>query len=78
MAYVLEEIASQPGAWRRAAGVAKAEATRPPPSGKRVAIVELVLAQRVAVTPAEDKGLDPDRPRHLTRSVILPSQDEGA
>ena len=31
----------------------------------------LVLAQRVAVAAAEARGLDPDRPRHLTRSVIL-------
>ena len=39
-------------------------------------MVELVLAQRLAVALAEDKGLDPDQPRFLTRSVILPSQDE--
>jgi fructoselysine-6-P-deglycase FrlB-like protein len=31
----------------------------------------LVLAQRLAVAAAERRGLDPDRPRHLTRSVIL-------
>jgi len=32
---------------------------------------ELVLAQRVAVATAQARGLDPDRPRYLTRSVLL-------
>jgi fructoselysine-6-P-deglycase FrlB-like protein len=32
----------------------------------------LVLAQRVAVARGEQRGLDPDQPRHLTRSVVLP------
>jgi fructoselysine-6-P-deglycase FrlB-like protein len=31
----------------------------------------LVLAQRVAVARARARGLDPDRPRHLARSVVL-------
>ncbi|WP_369227384.1 hypothetical protein AB5J52_43785 [Streptomyces sp. R39] len=31
----------------------------------------LVRAQRLAVVVAAARGLDPDRPRHLTRSVIL-------
>jgi fructoselysine-6-P-deglycase FrlB-like protein len=31
---------------------------------------ELVLAQRVAVATALARGLDPDRPRHLARSVV--------
>jgi fructoselysine-6-P-deglycase FrlB-like protein len=31
---------------------------------------ELVLAQRVAVATAEARGLDPDRPRYLARSVM--------
>lgn len=35
-------------------------------------MVELVLAQRAAVRLAEARGLDPDHPRHLSRSVILP------
>lgn len=35
-------------------------------------MAELVLAQRVAVALAEVRGLDPDRPRHLARSVVLP------
>ncbi|HET9646667.1 MAG TPA: sugar isomerase [Microlunatus sp.] len=38
---------------------------------ERDALVDLVLAQRVAVQRALDLGLDPDRPRSLTRSVIL-------
>lgn len=37
----------------------------------RDAMVDLVLAQRVAVERAAALGLDPDHPRHLTRSVIL-------
>jgi fructoselysine-6-P-deglycase FrlB-like protein len=37
-------------------------------------LAELVRAQRLAVAVAAAKGLDPDQPRHLTRSVIL---DEG-
>jgi len=35
----------------------------------------LVLAQRYAVASAESRGLDPDKPRSLTRSVILPSTE---
>ena len=35
------------------------------------ALADLVLAQRVAVARALSLGLDPDRPRHLTRSVVL-------
>lgn len=34
-------------------------------------LIELVLAQRLAVAAAEHRGLDPDHPRHLTRSIIL-------
>ncbi|MFI8999165.1 SIS domain-containing protein [Streptomyces sp. NPDC053541] len=34
-------------------------------------LADLVRAQRLAVTLAESRGLDPDRPRNLTRSVIL-------
>lgn len=36
-------------------------------------LADLVRAQRLAVTLAESKGYDPDRPRNLTRSVILSS-----
>jgi fructoselysine-6-P-deglycase FrlB-like protein len=34
-------------------------------------MASLVLAQRTAVALARARGLDPDRPRHLARSVIL-------
>ncbi|MFF9310257.1 SIS domain-containing protein [Streptomyces sp. NPDC014748] len=36
-------------------------------------LAELVRAQRLAVAVAAARGLDPDQPRHLTRSVILAS-----
>ncbi|MFF2847833.1 SIS domain-containing protein [Streptomyces sp. NPDC058001] len=36
-------------------------------------LAELVRAQRLAVAVATSRGLDPDSPRHLTRSVILTS-----
>ncbi|WP_053204662.1 SIS domain-containing protein [Jiangella muralis] len=35
-------------------------------------LAQLVVAQRLAVALAEARGLDADRPRHLTRSVVLP------
>ncbi|HEX4787727.1 MAG TPA: hypothetical protein VH372_04650 [Actinospica sp.] len=35
-------------------------------------MADLIRVQRLAVAIAEARGLDPDRPRHLTRSVILP------
>ena len=34
-------------------------------------LAELVVVQRLAATVARARGLDPDRPRNLTRSVIL-------
>jgi fructoselysine-6-P-deglycase FrlB-like protein len=34
-------------------------------------MVDLVRAQRVAVAAAEHRGLDPDNPRNLTRSIVL-------
>ena len=34
-------------------------------------VVELVLAQRTAVARARQLGLNPDRPQHLTRSIVL-------
>jgi glutamine---fructose-6-phosphate transaminase (isomerizing) len=40
------------------------------PGGEPLA--QLVLAQRLAVATARARGLDPDHPAHLTRSVILP------
>ncbi|GHC73572.1 SIS domain-containing protein [Streptomyces cinnamoneus] len=35
-------------------------------------MADLIRAQRLAVTVAESRGLDPDAPRNLTRSVVLP------
>ncbi|MFI9605053.1 SIS domain-containing protein [Streptomyces sp. NPDC052043] len=37
-------------------------------------LADLVRAQRLAVALAEAKGLDPDQPRNLTRSIILAAQ----
>ncbi|MEQ4302630.1 sugar isomerase [Plantactinospora sp. B6F1] len=34
-------------------------------------MADLILAQRFAVALAKERGLDPDAPRHLTRSVVL-------
>ncbi len=34
-------------------------------------LIELVLAQRLATEVAHERGLNPDAPRHLTRSIIL-------
>jgi fructoselysine-6-P-deglycase FrlB-like protein len=34
-------------------------------------MAHLILAQRSAVALAEARGLDPDKPRNLTRSVVL-------
>ena len=34
-------------------------------------LVELVDTQRLAVALAENRGLNPDRPRHLSRSIVL-------
>lgn len=36
-------------------------------------LIRLVWCQRFAASVAAHKGLDPDVPRHLTRSVVLPS-----
>jgi fructoselysine-6-P-deglycase FrlB-like protein len=40
-------------------------------SGRLDPMAHLIVAQRLAVAVAEANGLDPDRPRHLGRSVIL-------
>ena len=37
-------------------------------------LAELVLVQRVALERARDRGLNPDTPRHLSRSVVLGAQ----
>ena len=34
-------------------------------------LIELALAQRLAVGVAAVRGLNPDRPRYLTRAVVL-------
>jgi fructoselysine-6-P-deglycase FrlB-like protein len=34
-------------------------------------MADLIRAQRLAVALAEARGLNPDEPRHLTRSVLL-------
>ncbi|MGO1629281.1 MAG: SIS domain-containing protein [Microbacterium sp.] len=34
-------------------------------------LIQLALAQMLAIRLAEERGLDPDSPRHLTRSVVL-------
>ena len=34
-------------------------------------LVQLALAQQLAVDTAVSRGLDPDKPRHLTRSIVL-------
>ena len=39
--------------------------------GSHDPLIELVQAQRLAVAVAESRNLDPDNPRHLTRSIIL-------
>jgi len=39
---------------------------------ERDPMAELIRVQRLAVEVGLAKGLDPDRPRHLTRSIVLP------
>ena len=46
--------------------------------GERDPLAELVLAQRVALQLARLRGLDPDHPRHLSRSVVLSDAQAGA
>jgi fructoselysine-6-P-deglycase FrlB-like protein len=52
--------------------VAATDALVVTPTGDPMA--ELVKVQRLAVALAAARGLDPDRPRNLRRSVILPAQ----
>jgi glucosamine--fructose-6-phosphate aminotransferase (isomerizing) len=40
-------------------------------AGTHDPLVELVVLQRLALAVARDRGLDPDAPRHLTRSIVL-------
>ncbi len=44
-----------------------------PAHADRDPMADLIRAQRLAVAVAEARGLDPDSPRNLTRSVVLPS-----
>jgi fructoselysine-6-P-deglycase FrlB-like protein len=46
-------------------------ADSPEGAGPLDPMADLVRAQRLAVAVAESHGLDPDRPRHLSRSVVL-------
>jgi glutamine---fructose-6-phosphate transaminase (isomerizing) len=39
--------------------------------GSHDPLIELALAQRLAVAVAEARGLNPDSPRYLTRSIVL-------
>lgn len=40
-------------------------------AGAHDPLVELAVLQRLALAVARDRGLDPDHPRHLTRSIVL-------
>ena len=51
---------------------ASASPARPSHGSGSDPMAELVTLQRVAVALAQSRGLDPDRPQHLTRSVVLP------
>ena len=73
------EVASQPGCWLRAAGLAAEVAGILPARGERVAVAgcgtSWFIAQSYAA--ARARGLDPDRPRNLSRSVILDTARPG-
>jgi hypothetical protein len=55
------EIESQPACWRRAAELVPA-----------LAVSASIAQPGRAIPQAAHRGLDPDHPRNLTRSVILP------
>jgi fructoselysine-6-P-deglycase FrlB-like protein len=63
--WALGELPEGLAAQIRATGATLVECDRDP-------LAHLILAQRFAVAAAAARGLDPDSPRHLTRSVILP------
>ena len=53
-------------------GLPRDRGDRRPVGGPRAdPLADLVRAQRLALAIAQARGLDPDSPRHLTRSVIL-------
>ncbi|MEV5241018.1 sugar isomerase [Streptomyces cinnamoneus] len=54
------------------AEIARTGATVAGGSGEDDPMAELIRAQRLAVTIAGTRGLNPDTPRNLTRSVVLP------
>ncbi|MEU7135498.1 sugar isomerase [Streptomyces sp. NPDC046261] len=54
-----------------ATDVTRAGGTLVPTDPARDPMADLVRAQRLAVAVAESRGLNPDAPRNLTRSVIL-------
>ncbi|MFB8240254.1 SIS domain-containing protein [Kitasatospora purpeofusca] len=57
-----DDVARVGGLFRQASGGG---------SGSLDPLADLILVQRLAVLLAEARGYDPDRPRNLTRSVIL-------
>ncbi|CAN3977693.1 SIS domain-containing protein [Kitasatospora purpeofusca] len=57
-----DDVARVGGLFRQASGDG---------SGSLDPLADLILVQRLAVLLAEARGYDPDRPRNLTRSVIL-------
>ncbi|MEV0375968.1 hypothetical protein AB0I10_40730 [Streptomyces sp. NPDC050636] len=81
MTHVSEEIAGQPECWQRASTpVAEHHAVLREAAGRSetdtFAASEMPIDRsgdhmRVTVERAAARGLDPDRPRHLTRSAIL-------
>lgn len=69
------EIASQPDCWRSAARLAPVVAPALPRPGEPVAVIgcgtSLYMARASRSRSRCGAALDPDRPRHLTRSVVL-------
>jgi fructoselysine-6-P-deglycase FrlB-like protein len=63
LVWMLAPADGLPGEVRRV-GATVVEATRDP-------LAELVLVHRTALALADARGLDPDAPRHLSRSVVL-------
>ncbi|MBT2529066.1 sugar isomerase [Streptomyces sp. ISL-99] len=55
---------------RRVGGTLTAE-SQPTDAGALDPLADLIRAQRLAVALAESRGYDPDKPRNLTRSVVL-------
>ncbi|CAM5646939.1 Phosphosugar isomerase OS=Streptomyces glaucescens OX=1907 GN=SGLAU_03800 PE=4 SV=1 [Streptomyces glaucescens] len=67
---VTTRTAPRPGCWARQPRASPTRSAPPAPGESPAAstrFAELVRAQRLAVAVAAARGLDPDRPRHLTR-----------